>query len=152
MMKKILMSIILFLSFLSFSDYKNELLKAIETDNLSEIKLLEVQKRNIEIKDNIMGKNILAYAIYNNSDKIAKYLIENKKYKYMINEISNDKTLAIEDAVLKENEQILKLLLENGAIIRKKDGNNMDVYELATKFGKGRMVKILRDYELENEK
>ncbi|WP_231679245.1 ankyrin repeat domain-containing protein [Oceanivirga miroungae] len=151
-MKKILMSIILFLSFLSFSDYKNELLKAIETDNLSEIKLLEVQKRNIEIKDNIMGKNILAYAIYNNSDKIAKYLIENKKYKYMINEISNDKTLAIEDAVLKENEQILKLLLENGAIIRKKDGNNMDVYELATKFGKGRMVKILRDYELENEK
>lgn len=147
MIKKFIISFILILPLISFSDHKKNLMKAIEEDDLVSIKLMEVQKKDMTLKDDILGKNILSYAIYNNSDRVAKYLIESKNYKYMINEVSNDGLLPIEDAVLKENENILKLLLENGAIIRKKDKNNVTVYELATRYGKGRMVKILRDFE-----
>lgn len=138
MRKYVVISFLLFFQLI----FSNELIKAIEKDDLVAVRLMETQKKDFNIYDNILGKNILSYAIFVDAQKVAKYLIENKKYRYMINQKSNDGTYAIYDAVLKENEGILLLLLENGAIVKK------GVYDLATRHGKGRMVKILRDFEL----
>ena len=52
----------------------------------------------------------------------------------------------LEDATLKENVKIVKMLLQYGAnptITDKHGGTPMD---MATKFGIGEIVKILRDY------
>ena len=52
----------------------------------------------------------------------------------------------LQDATLKANSRIVKMLLEYGAnptITDKHGGTPMD---MATKFGKGEIVKMLRDY------
>ncbi|WP_068268587.1 ankyrin repeat domain-containing protein [Caviibacter abscessus] len=116
-------------------------------NNLEIFKALLKKGASLETKHPILGKTILNTAIYYNSNDVAKYIIEN--YKEFINRGSDsDGWLPIQEAVLKENEQILKLLLENGAIIRKTDKNGNDAYDIATIHGKGKMVKILRDSEM----
>ena len=53
---------------------------------------------------------------------------------------------------MKENKEVLLELLKNGADIRKKDKRGNNAYDLATRHGKGVIVKILRDYELSKSK
>ena len=53
----------------------------------------------------------------------------------------------IDDAVLKGNIQIVKILLENGADPRVANFKNETPIDMATKFGKGEIVKLLRDQD-----
>ena len=116
-------------------------------NNLEIFKILIEKGANINILEPLLGKTILNTAIFYGSDNVAEYIIKN--YKEYINKgAKTDGWLPIQDAVLKENEKILLLLLKNGAIIRKKDNNGNDAYDIATRYGKGKMVKILRDYEM----
>lgn len=119
---------------------------AVIYNNLEMLKYLLSKGANFNYYS-IAGRTILVLAIENGSTKVADYLIEN--HKKMINmPCLNDGWLPIQEAVLKENKKILLKLLRNGAEIRKKDNNGYDVYDLATRHGKGVMVKIIRDYEL----
>ncbi|WP_052727642.1 ankyrin repeat domain-containing protein [Sneathia vaginalis] len=116
-------------------------------NNVDMLKEIIKKGANLEALHPILGKTLLVTAIFYGSNDVAKFLIENRKE--LINKGSNtDGWLPIEEAVLQENKDILLLLLRHGAIIRKKDKNGYDVYDLATRHGKGTMVKILRDYEL----
>ncbi|WP_067139261.1 ankyrin repeat domain-containing protein [Oceanivirga salmonicida] len=128
---------------LNIKNYVPPVITAIENNDIDALKK---EKIDSNINSPVLNKNLLGTAIYNNSKDASKYIMQ--KDNEQINEISSDNTLPIQNAVLKENEEILTLLLNNGAIIRKKDANGNDAYDLATKFGKGRMVKILRDKEL----
>lgn len=95
----------------------------------------------------VKGRTLLVLAISYNSNKVSEYLIDN--YSEMINmPCLNDGWLPLQEASLKENKKIVLKLLKKGAIIRKKDNNGYDVYDLATRHGKGVMVKIIRDYEI----
>lgn len=119
---------------------------ATESDNLEMIEYLIQEGANLNVSHPILNKPILAVAIHYNSNNTANYYIDN--YKYLINQTSEvDLWTPLKEAVLKENKNILIRLLENGANIRQKDQNGVDVYALATRFGKGNMVKILRDFE-----
>ena len=116
-------------------------------NNLEIFKVLVEKGANIDVLNPVSGKTILNTAIFYGADDVAEYII--KKYRKYVNIGANtDGWLPIQDAVLKENEKILLLLLKNGAIIRKKDNNGNDAYDIATRHGKGKMVKILRDYEM----
>ncbi len=125
---------------------KTNFILAVQNNDLDLLKKLE--KKGVKVnKSPILNKNLLSTAVYYQAQDTSNYFIktDNKQ----VNEISSDTTLAIQNAVLKENAEILKTLLDNGANIRQKDGRGKDIYDLATRFGKGRMVKILRDKELE---
>lgn len=120
-------------------------------DNLEILEFLIKQGANLNCSHPILGKTMLATAIAYNSTKVAIYLITH--HKEMINQASqSDGWLAIEEAVLKENKEVLLELLKNGADIRKKDKRGNNAYDLATRHGKGAIVKILRDYELSKSK
>ena len=53
----------------------------------------------------------------------------------------------LDDAVLKGNIQIVKILLEYGADPRVPNFKNETPIDMATKFGKGEIVKLLRDQD-----
>lgn len=120
-------------------------------DNLEIFDLLCKNGASLDVVHPVLGKTILNTAIYYDSNEVSKYIIENYE-KYVNMPSVKDGWLPLEDAVLKENAKILTLLLENGAIIRKKDKNGYDVYDLATRHGKGEMVKILRSFEKSRKK
>lgn len=116
-------------------------------NNLEIFKVLLKKGAKLDVSHPVLNKSILNTAIYYNSNDVANYIIENHK-EYINKGSDYDGWLPIQEAVLKENEKILKLLLDNGAIIRKQDKNGNDAYDVATRHGKGKIVKILRDSEM----
>lgn len=122
------------------------IIMAVEGDNLEMLKYLIQKGAKLDIEHPILKKTVLITAIHYNSNNVAEYLIDN--YKNMINQgATQDGWLPIQEAALQENEKILIKLLQNGAKINKKDKNNSNVYDLATRHGKGKIVKILKDFE-----
>lgn len=119
---------------------------AVIYNNLDMLKLLLKRGANLNTYS-VFNRTILVLAIEYGSTKVAEYLIDN--YKFLVNTAClDDGWTALQEAVLKENKKIVLKLLKNGAKIRQKDKNGYDVYDLATRHGKGLMVKMIRDYEL----
>lgn len=67
----------------------------------------------------------------------------NKSFANLQNDI--DGWTPLEDAALKGNIQITKLLLSYGADPNLKDYSGNNAIDLATNYGKGAIVKLLRD-------
>lgn len=119
---------------------------AVIYNNLDMLKLLLERGAKLNTYS-VFNRTILVLAIEYGSTKVAEYLIDN--YKFLVNKSClDDGWTALQEAVLKENKKIVLKLLRNGAKIRQKDKNGYDVYDLATRHGKGIMVKVIRDYEL----
>lgn len=126
------------------SEGYSPIVMAVVYDNLPMVEELIKRGADVNSYHPVLGKTLLGTAIYYNSTDIAKFFIIN--YPELINEgSSTDGWLPIEDAVLRENDEILIELIKNGADLSKKDFNNNTALDLAVNFGKGSLVKILRD-------
>ena len=67
------------------------------------------------------------------------------RYPKLVNvQSQNDGFTALQEAVLKNNVEIVKLLLDRGADPRIKDYKGGTAMDMATEFGKGEIVKELR--------
>ncbi len=118
---------------------------AIEAKNHEILKLLIENGANLYETHPIFNRTTLGTAAYYENEEAVETLL--KKDSRLANVGSTvDGWTPLEDATLKENVKIVKMLLQYGAnptITDKHGGTPMD---MATKFGKGEIVKILRDY------
>lgn len=99
---------------------------------------------NLDVKHPILGKYPIHTAVYfNNIEAVKKLLSINKD---MVNyQNNNDGWTPLQDAVLKGNVEMVKLLLENGANPLLRDFSNNYAMDLAANFNKGEIVKLLRN-------
>ncbi|MBP9477913.1 MAG: ankyrin repeat domain-containing protein [Sebaldella sp.] len=119
---------------------------AIESGN-NEI-LEELLKRGASVREKhpVFGRLALHTACYYENAEAVKILLAHDKS--IVNYQSDiDGWTPIDDAVLKGNIQIVKILLENGADPRVANFKNETPIDMATKFGKGEIVKLLRDQD-----
>lgn len=118
---------------------------AIEAKNQEILKLLIENGANLYETHPIFNRTTLGTAAYYENEEAVEILL--KKDSRLVNIGSTiDGWTPLEDATLKANAKIVKMLLQYGAnptITDKHGGTPMD---MATKFGKGEIVKILRDY------
>jgi len=124
---------------------------AIEAKNHEILNLLIENGANLYEKHPIFNRTTLGTAAYYENVEAVQALL--KKDPKLVNIGSTlDGWTPLEDATLKANVQIVKLLLQYGAnptITDKHGGTPMD---MATKFGKGEIVKLLRDNIKANRK
>lgn len=117
---------------------------AIESQNNEIVKLLLENDVDFYVKHPLFGKLTIHTAAYYENYEAVKMLIE--KDKNLVNYQSEvDGWTPLQEAVLKSNVEIVKLLLENGANPLIKDYNGGTVMNMATEFGKGEIVKLLRN-------
>ena len=118
---------------------------AIEAKNQEILKLLIENGANLYETHPIFNRTTLGTAAYYENEEAVEILL--KKDSRLVNIGSTiDGWTPLEDATLKANAKIVKMLLQYGAnptITDKHGGTPMD---MATKFGKGEIVKILRDH------
>lgn len=118
---------------------------AIEAKNNEILKLLIENGADLYEKHPIFNRTTLGTAAYYENAEAVEILL--KKDARLANVGSDaDGWTPLQDATLKANSRIVKMLLEHGAnptITDKHGGTPMD---MATKFGKGEIVKMLRDY------
>lgn len=122
------------------------IIAAIESGN-NEI-LPELLKRGASVheKHPVFGRLALHTACYYGNLEAAKILLEHNKD--IVNyQSDNDGWTPLDDAVLKGNIQIVKLLLEYGADPRVPNFKDETPIDMATRFGKGEIVKLLRDQD-----
>lgn len=117
---------------------------AAEYNNDTILKELIEHGVDLNVSHPILGRTILNTAVYFESYNVVKLLLETNKD--LVNETDPlDGWTPLMIAVLKNNKNILNLLLENGANISLKDHTGADAIDLAVKYGKGQIIKILRD-------
>ncbi|ACZ01314.1 ankyrin repeat domain-containing protein [Streptobacillus moniliformis] len=129
------------------------LMVAIEYNNIYILEELLKKDVNVNVRHNVLGKYPLHTAIFFENFEAVKLLVE--KYPEMVNFQSDvDGWHPLEDAALKGNYEIAKFLIEKGANPLHKDFNGGNAIDLAANFGKGDIVKLLRDKikELRNNK
>ncbi len=118
---------------------------AIEAKNNEILKLLIENGANLYEKHPIFNRTTVGTAAYyENAEAVEILLKEDARLANIGSTV--DGWTPLEDATLKSNSGIVKILLQYGAnptITDKHGGTPMD---MATKFGKGEIVKILRDY------
>ena len=124
---------------------------AIEAGNNEILKFLVQNGANLYERHPVFNRTTLGTAAYYENIEAVEILL--KKDPKLVNVGSTvDGWTPLEDATLKMNYQIVKLLLEYGAnptITDKHGGTPMD---MATRFGKGQIVKLLRDNIKANRK
>ena len=117
---------------------------AIESRNNEILKLLIQNGANLYERHPVFNRTTLGTAAYYENIEAIEILL--KKDPKLVNIGSTiDGWTPLQDATLKMNYAIVKFLLEHGAnptITDKHGGTPMD---MATKFGKGEIVKLLRD-------
>ena len=118
---------------------------AIEAKNHEILKLLIENGANLYERHPIFNRTTVGTAAYYENEEAVEMLL--KKDPKLANIGSTvDGWTPLEDATLKANVKIVKILLQYGAnptITDKHGGTPMD---MAVKFGKGEIVKILRDH------
>ncbi len=124
---------------------------AIESQNNEVLEKLIELGANLREEHPVFGKLTLHTACYYENIEAVKLLL--LKDKSLLNvQSGTDGWLALQDATLKNNPEIVRVLLENGAnplLTDKKGGTAMD---MATEFGKGEIVKLLRDKIKQNRR
>lgn len=127
------------------------LIIAIENRNNEYLKYLLSKNVNLDVKHPILGKYPIHTAIYFENMEALKMLIEyDKKMVNYQNDI--DGWTPLEEATLKGNSEMVKLLLENCANPLLKDKKGNTALDMAVNFGKGEIVKLIRNKIKENRK
>ena len=117
---------------------------AIESNNNEILKKLLDLGANIREEHPVFKKLTLHTACYYENVEAVKILLGRDKT--LVNEQSGvDGWTPLEDATLKSNIDIIKILLENGANPLIRDYNGGTAIDMSTEFGKGEIVKLLRD-------
>ncbi|RRD41117.1 ankyrin repeat domain-containing protein [Leptotrichia sp. OH3620_COT-345] len=117
---------------------------AIESGNNEILKFLIENGADVREKHPVFGKLTLHTACYYENEEAVEILL--KTAPDLVNEKSGtDGWTPLEDATLKSNTRIVKLLLLYGANPLIKDNNGGTAMDMATEFGKGEIVKLLRD-------
>lgn len=120
------------------------LVVAIESNNNDLVKIFLENNADLRVKHPILNRTVLGTAAYYENLEAAELLL--KKNPRLINIKSQyDGWNALQDATLKSNTEIVKLLLKYGANPMQKDNHGGDAMDMATDFGKGEIVKLFRD-------
>lgn len=120
------------------------IITAIEAGNNEILKFLIENGADVREKHPVFGKLTLHTACYYENEEAVEILL--KAASDLVNERSGtDGWTPLEDATLKSNTRIVKLLLLYGANPLIKDNNGGTALDMATEFGKGEIVKLLRD-------
>lgn len=126
------------------------LIVAAQENNEDILKLLLENNANLDVKHPILGKPILNTAIYYGSYNVVKVLLE--LHPELVNKQDPvDGWTPIMMAVLRNNKDILNLLLSYNADATIKDKSGSDAIDLAIKYGKGELIKIIRDDMMKKE-
>ena len=118
---------------------------AIEAKNNDILKLLIENGANLYETHPVFNRTTVGTAAYYENIEALEMLLKQDSKLANVGSVVDGWT-PLEDATLKANSRIVKMLLQYGAnptITDKHGGTPMD---MATKFGKGEIVKILRDY------
>lgn len=119
---------------------------AIESGNNEMLEELLKRGASVREKHPVFGRLALHTACYYENIEAVKIILAHDKS--IVNYQSDiDGWTPIDDAVLKGNIQIVKILLENGADPRVPNFKNETPIDMATRFGKGEIVKLLRDQD-----
>lgn len=118
---------------------------AIEARNQEILKLLIENGANLYERHPIFNRTTVGTAAYYGNEEAVETLL--KKDSRLANIGSTvDGWTPLEDATLKANVEIVKILLKYGANPTLTDKHGGTPMDMATKFGKGEIVKVLRDY------
>ena len=118
---------------------------AIEAKNNDILKLLIENGANLYETHPVFNRTTVGTAAYYENIEALEMLLKQDSKLANVGSVVDGWT-PLEDATLKADSRIVKMLLQYGAnptITDKHGGTPMD---MATKFGKGEIVKILRDY------
>ena len=118
---------------------------AIEARNQEILKLLIENGANLYERHPIFNRTTVGTAAYYGNEEAVETLL--KKDSRLANIGSTvDGWTPLEDATLKANVEIVKILLKYGANPTLTDKHGGTPMDMATKFGKGEIVKVLRDH------
>ena len=124
---------------------------AIESQNNDILGYLIKNGANLREKHPLFKRSVLNVACYYENEKAVEMLLSADPK--LINEQSGiDGWTALQDATLKANIDIVKILLKNGANPQLKDYSGGTAMDMATEFGKGQIVKLFRDNIKANRK
>ena len=124
---------------------------AIESGNNEILKVLIENGANLYEKHPLFGKLTLHTACYYENEEAVEILL--KADRKLVNVHSgNDGWLPLQDATLKSNAKIVEILLKYGANPLLTDAHGGTAMDMATEFGKGVIVKLLRDNIKNNRK
>ena len=99
---------------------------------------------DIRTEHPVFGKLTLHTAAYYQNETAVEMLL--KSDSSLVNEKSGtDGWTPLQDATLKSNTRIVKMLLDYGADPLARDYKGGTAMDMATEFGKGEIVKLLRD-------
>ena len=132
-------------------DIKNKLgytpiIVAIESGNNEMLEELIKRGASLKEKHPVMGRLTLHTACYYENIDAVRIILSHDKS--LVNyQSESDGWTPLNDAVLKGNVEIVKLLLENGADPRIENYQHETSIDMATRFGKGEIVKLLRDQD-----
>lgn len=117
---------------------------AIESGNNEILKLLIENGADLREKHPVFGRLTLHTACYFQNEEAAEILL--KADPSLVNiKSGTDGWTPLQDATLRSNTRLVKLLLSYGANPMIKDDNGGTAIDMATQFGKGEIVKLLRD-------
>ncbi len=118
---------------------------AIEARNQEILELLIENGANLYERHPIFNRTTVGTAAYYGNEEAVETLL--KKDSRLANIGSTvDGWTPLEDATLKANVEIVKILLKYGANPTLTDKHGGTPMDMATKFGKGEIVKVLRDH------
>ena len=124
---------------------------AIESGNNEILKVLVENGANLYEKHPVFGKLTLHTACYYENEEAVEILL--KANRKLVNVHSGtDGWLPLQDATLKSNARIVEILLRYGANPQLTDAHGGTPMDMATEFGKGVIVKLLRDNIKKNRK
>ena len=117
---------------------------AIESNNNEILEILIKNGANTREKHPVFGKLTLHTAAYYQNYTAVEMLL--KSDPTLVNFRSgSDGWTPLQEATLKSNSKVVKLLLDYGADPLIKDDKGGTAMDMATEFGKGEIVKLLRD-------
>ena len=117
---------------------------AIESNNNEILEILLQNGADIRTEHPVFGKLTLHTAAYYQNETAVEMLL--KSDSTLVNEKSGtDGWTPLQDATLKSNTRIVKMLLDYGADPLARDYKGGTAMDMATEFGKGEIVKLLRD-------